>query len=80
MGSWGDRALEWLSRAVDMVNIASTRPKDDPLIIVLSVAEGNGVMVGFVDCFEWVYNLVGGTVADRGSSGRVSFVGGDFTS
>lgn len=33
-GSWGDRALEWLSTAVEMVNIASGRPKDDALVIV----------------------------------------------
>jgi hypothetical protein len=36
MESWGDRAMEWLGQAVEMVNIASGRQKDDALVIVFS--------------------------------------------
>jgi hypothetical protein len=36
MKSWRDRAMEWLSQAVEMLNIASGRQKDDPLVIVFS--------------------------------------------
>ena len=81
MGTWGDRALEWLSQAVEMVNIASGRQKDDSLVIVFFPLLGwlcN--RVGFVECVEWVYGLVGGGFAEGDSTGCVPFVGGDFTS
>jgi hypothetical protein len=40
MESWGDRAMEWLSQAVEMVNIASGRQKDDALVIVFPPVVG----------------------------------------
>jgi len=44
MGTWGDRALEWLSQAVEMVNIASGRTKDDALVIVIFRRGTRGLM------------------------------------
>lgn len=37
-------------------------------------------MVGFVECVEWVYGVVGGRFAKRDSTGCISFFGGNFTS
>ena len=46
MGTWGDRALEWIGQAIEMVNIASGRQKDDALVIVFSYRKRDGGVNG----------------------------------